>query len=54
MLVLIILVIILLFGGFGYWGNRSSQPWGYGGGFGLGGTILIIVLVCWLLGIIRL
>jgi hypothetical protein len=35
------------FGG-GYYGHRT---WGPGGGFGIGlGTILLIILVCYLLG----
>jgi hypothetical protein len=42
-LILIILVLFLLFGGaFGY------HRWGYGGGIGIGG-ILLIVLVAYLL-----
>ncbi len=42
-LVLIILVVLLLGGG--GWGYSR---WGYQGGFGLGG-LLLIVLVVWLL-----
>jgi hypothetical protein len=39
-LILIILVILLLCGGgFGY------QRWGYQGGFGLGGLLLVILIV---------
>jgi hypothetical protein len=51
MLILIILLILLFGGGFGYWGHSNygaSYPWA-GPGFGLG-TILIIILVVYLLG----
>jgi uncharacterized membrane protein len=51
---IIILLIVLFGGGFGYWGHStygSSYPWA-GGGIGLG-TILIILLVCYLLGAFR-
>ncbi len=44
-MILLILVLILLFGGVGY------RSYGYtGGGIGLGG-ILLILLVCYLLGL---
>lgn len=48
-ILIILAVLLLLFGGFGY-GYRSS--WGnyYGGGVGLLGLILIIVFVIWALG----
>ena len=48
-LVLILIVCLLLFGGFGYYGGWHSQyPTYYGGGIGLG-TILVIVLIFLLL-----
>jgi hypothetical protein len=50
--ILLIIVLLLLFGGgFGYYGHSQ---WGNTGGFGLGlGTILVILLVCYLLGAFR-
>ena len=43
-MLLLLLVLILLFGGIGY------RNWGYsGGGIGLG-TVLVILLICYLLG----
>lgn len=53
MTILIILLVILFAGGFGYFGHRQ---WGEDNGFagpGIGlGTILVIVLVLYLLHII--
>jgi len=44
-IVLIVIVLLLLFGGgFGY------QRWGYSGGFGIGGILLVILVVYLLLG----
>jgi hypothetical protein len=44
-LILIILIVMLLFGGgFGY------SRWGYGGGIGIGGILLIVLLVYLLVG----
>ena len=57
MLIVIILLILFFGGGVGYWGhtNYGSNP-GYGAyagpGFGLG-TVLIILLICYLLGLFR-
>jgi hypothetical protein len=57
MLIVIILLILFFGGGIGYWGhtNYGSNP-GYGAyagpGFGLG-TVLIILLICYLLGLFR-
>lgn len=46
-LLLIILVLLFVFGG-GYWGgNRYNE--GYGPHFGLG-AVLVVVLIIWLLG----
>lgn len=47
MLLLIILLVLLFGGGGGYWGYSR---WGYGGGLGILGTVLLIVLVFYLLG----
>lgn len=50
MLLLIILLVLLLGGGGGYYGHSR---WGYSGGAGIGlGTILLIVLVAYLLGLV--
>ena len=44
-LVLIIIILVLLFGGgFGY------RRWGYGGGIGIGGILLIVLIVYLLFG----
>jgi hypothetical protein len=51
---MILLLIVLLFvfgGGFGYWGHNrwgNEVPWS-GPGIGIG-TILIILLLFWILG----
>ena len=46
-LILLIIVLILLFGGgLGHW---SGQPWG-GPGIGIGGVLLIILIVLLLTG----
>ena len=50
MLLLIILLVLLFGGGGGYYGYSR---WGYGGGLGVLGTVLIIELVVYLLGGIR-
>ena len=53
-LILLIIVLILLFGGgFGYWGHAqygANNQWA-GPGIGLG-TVLIILLICYLLGVL--
>jgi hypothetical protein len=49
MIIVIILLIILLGGGGGYYGHSR---WGYAGGAGTGlGTILIILLIAYMLGL---
>jgi hypothetical protein len=49
MLILIIILLLVLGGGGGYYGHSR---WGYRGGAGIGlGTILIILLIAYLLGI---
>jgi hypothetical protein len=53
-LIILIIVLMLVFGGgLGYWGhNRWGASNGYAGpGIGLG-TILIILLICWALGVL--
>jgi len=51
MLILIILLILLFGGGFGYYGHAT---WGPQYGFPVGlGTILVIILIVWLLGYLR-
>jgi hypothetical protein len=49
-LILLIVVLILLFGGGG--GYYGYSRWGYRGGGGIGlGTVLVIVLICYFLGV---
>jgi hypothetical protein len=51
MLILIIILILLFGGGGGYYGHSR---WGASGGAGIGlGTILIILLIAWMLGVFR-
>jgi hypothetical protein len=50
MIILLIILLLLLGGGGGYYGHSR---WGYGGGIGVSlGTILLILLVAYLLGLI--
>lgn len=51
-MLLLIIVLLLVFGvGGGYYGHTR---WGYRGGAGVGlGTILLVVLVAYLMGIIH-
>ena len=46
----IILLVILLTGGVGYWGNNTYP--GYSGGISIGGIVLVL-LVLYLLGFLR-
>ena len=49
MLILIIILLLVLGGGGGYYGHSR---WGYGGDAGIGlGTVLLILLVAYLLGV---
>jgi hypothetical protein len=48
---LLIIVLILLFGGGG--GYYGYSRWGTGGGLGIFGTVLLIVLILYLLGVVR-
>jgi hypothetical protein len=53
MLLLILLLLLVFGGGFGYIGHRQwgeGQPFA-GPGIGLG-TVLLILLICYLLGVI--
>ena len=45
----LIIILILVFGG-GYYGYSK---WGTGGGLGIFGTVLLIVVVLYLLGVVR-
>lgn len=47
--ILIIVLLILLLGGGGY----GFRRWGTGGGLGIVGTVLVIALILWLLGVLR-
>ena len=50
MLLLLIILLLLFAGGGGYYGYGR---WGYGGGFGISlGTILVILLIAYLLGLL--
>ena len=49
MTILIIVLLILLLGGGGY----GFRRWGTGGGLGIVGAVLIIALILWLLGVLR-
>jgi Protein of unknown function (DUF3309) len=51
MLLLIIILVLLFGGGGGYYGYSR---WGAGGGLGIVGTVLVIALVLYLLGAIRI
>jgi hypothetical protein len=51
MLLLIIVLVLLIGGGGGYYGYFR---WGTGGGFGVVGTVQLIVLAVYLLGGLRL
>ena len=51
MIIVIIILILLLGGGGGYYGHSR---WGSSGGAGIGlGTVLIILLICYMLGLFR-
>lgn len=44
-LILIVIVLVMFFGG-----GLGYQRWGYNGGFGIGGVLLVILVVYLLLG----
>ena len=51
MLILLIILLLILGGGGGYYGHSR---WGYRGGTGVGlGTILLILLIVYMLGIVH-
>ena len=50
MLLLIVILILLFGGGGGYYGYSR---WGSRGGFGILGTVLLVVLILYLLGAVR-
>jgi hypothetical protein len=50
-MLLLIIVLILLFGGGG--GYYGYSKWGRGGGLGIFGTVLLIVLILYLLGVVH-
>jgi hypothetical protein len=51
MMLLLIIVLVLLFGvGGGYYGHSR---WGTGGGLGIFGTVVVIALVLYFLGVIH-
>lgn len=54
-IVIVILLILLFGGGFSYWGHANWGPtYGAYAGPGIGlGTILVILLICYLLGMFR-
>jgi hypothetical protein len=49
-LLLIIILALLFAGGGGYYGYSR---WGPGGGLGIVGTVVVIILVLYLLGMVR-
>jgi hypothetical protein len=51
MLLLIIILLLVFGGGGGYYGYSR---WGTGGGLGIFGTVVLVVLVLYLLGIVHL
>jgi Protein of unknown function (DUF3309) len=51
-MLLLIIVLVLLFGGGG--GYYGYSRWGTGGGMGILGTVLLIVVVMYLLGALRI
>jgi len=50
-MLLLIIVLLLLFGGGG--GYYGYSRWGTGGGLGIIGTVVLIALVLYLLGVLR-
>jgi hypothetical protein len=51
MVIILIIVLLLVFGGGG--GYYGYSRWGSRGGAGIGlGTVLLILLVCYLLGLL--
>jgi hypothetical protein len=50
-MLLLIIVLLLLFGGGG--GYYGYSRWGTGGGLGVVGTVIVIALLLYLLGVIH-
>jgi hypothetical protein len=50
-MLLLIIVLLLLFGGGG--GYYGYSRWGSRGGLGIAGTVVLIALVLYLLGLLR-
>jgi hypothetical protein len=50
-MLLLILILLLLFGGGG--GYYGYSRWGTGGGLGIFGTVLLVVVVLYLLGVVH-
>ena len=50
-MLLLIIVLLLLFGGGG--GNYGYSRWGRGGGLGIVGTVILIAVVLYFLGVLR-
>lgn len=51
MLILLVIILLVVFGGGGYYGYGR---WGYRGGAGVGlGTVLLILLAAYMLGIVH-
>lgn len=50
LLIIIILLILVLGGGGGYYGYSR---WGTGGGLGIVGTVILIAVILYLLGVIH-
>jgi hypothetical protein len=50
-MLLLIIVLLLLFGGGG--GYYGYSRWGRGGGFGIVGTVILIAVVLYFLGVLR-
>ena len=49
MLVVIVLLVVLLFGGYGYRSGWHTSPY-YGPGFGIVGILVVVLLVLLLMG----
>ena len=50
-ILIIVLVVLLLGGGGGYYGYNR---WGSGGGLGIVGTVLLIFVILYFLGAVRI
>lgn len=50
-MLLLIIVLLLVFGGGG--GYYGYSRWGTGGGMGIVGTVVVIALVLYFMGVIR-